>query len=393
MLFDNLQRYREAADEYTWVVDADIAKLKQGQKPGRWFAKALEDAVFAWEEVVKAAEAAEPKTAVAKSGQPLTVPPEQQGLLTACENYVQYLPKGDKEVEANYKAAEIYYKYNHFPEAVKLFAALVAGHPESSLAVPSANLILDSYNLTGDYQAVHDWAKRFLASPKLARGKTKEEGVPGQPAAHPRGVGLQAGRATGAQGRIRAGCRALRLLRHRVSKEHPRRSGPLERLHRLLQGGRIRPAIETRKRLIAEYPQEQVHAQGAVRRECKAGRRLSDFATAATLYERYAAWLPAADRRHQRRKTGKRGRGKAATQPPASTKSRRRRLRGQPGAGGADQRRGLSGGPEAVCRGAARPRPVPRALAAGRHGDEPRARRSSRRWRTSRRRWGSLGRD
>jgi cellulose synthase operon protein C len=288
LLFDNLQRYREAADEYTWVVDADIARLKQGQKPGRWFAKALEDAVYAWEEVVKAAEAAEPKTAVAKSGQPLTVPPEQQGLLTACENYVQYLPKGDKEVEANYKAAEIYYKYNHFPEAVKLFAALVAGHPESSLAVPSANLILDSYNLTGDYQAVHDWAKRFLASPKLARGKTKEEvefrdNLPRI---------LEESAFKLVEQLERKGEYELAAARF-VSfvTEFPKNTHADQALWNAsidyYKAGAYASAIETRKRLIAEYPQSKFTPK-ALLANAEAYEGHAEFGAAAQSYERYA---------------------------------------------------------------------------------------------------------
>jgi tetratricopeptide (TPR) repeat protein len=288
LLFDNLQRYREAADEYTWVVNADIAKLKQNQKPGRWFGKALEDSVYAWEEVVKAAEAAEPKTTVAKSGQPMTIPPEQQGLLTACENYVLYLPRGEKEVEADYKAAEIYYKYNHFPEAVKLFGALVAGHPENSLAVPSANLILDSYNLTGEYQAVHDWAKKFLANPKLARGKTKEEAEFRENL--PRILEESAFKLV--EQLEKKGEYQLAAARF-VSfvNEFPKNTHADQALWNAsidyFKAGAYMSAIETRHRLITEYPHSKFTPKALIANADAYGG-FADFAPAAQAYERYA---------------------------------------------------------------------------------------------------------
>ncbi len=287
LLFDNLQRYREAADEYTIVVDSDIARIRHNQKPGRWFGRALENAIYAWEEVVKASEAGEAKTVVAKSSQPMTIPPEQQGLLTACENYVEYLPKGEKEIEANYKAAEIYYKYNHFPEAVKLFAALVIGHPESSLAVPSANLILDSYNLTGDYQAVHDWAKRFLSSPKLARGKTKEEvefrdNLPRileesafklvEQLEKREAFDLAAARFVGFVNEFPKNAHADQALWNASIDYY--------------KAGAYQQAIDTRKRLIAEYPHSKFTPEALIA-NAQAYEAIAEYAAAAQAYERY----------------------------------------------------------------------------------------------------------
>ncbi len=173
LLYDQLQSYGPAAREYGRVVARDVARIKAHEKPGRWFAKALEDQVFASEEVarVAAAKVAPP----AKSTTPLPIPPEQQGLLSACDAYLAWLPKGPKVVEVTYKAAQIYYRYNHFDDAVKRFSFIATQHPESDVAVYSANLVLDSYNLLGDYAKVHEWARKFLAMPKLAKGKFHDD--------------------------------------------------------------------------------------------------------------------------------------------------------------------------------------------------------------------------
>ncbi|HEX4622224.1 MAG TPA: hypothetical protein VH208_11715, partial [Myxococcaceae bacterium] len=39
----------------------------------------------------------------------------------------------------------------------------------------SANLVLDAYNLLGDYSKVNEWARKFYAEPRLATGKFREE--------------------------------------------------------------------------------------------------------------------------------------------------------------------------------------------------------------------------
>ncbi|MHB1844301.1 MAG: tetratricopeptide repeat protein [Deltaproteobacteria bacterium] len=173
LLYDQLQNFAGAAQEYGRVVARDIERLKAHAKPGRWFSKALEDQVFAAEEVarVAAAKASTP----AKSTTALPIPLEQQALLSACDAYLTWLPKGPKVVEVTYKAAQIYYRYNHFDEAVKRFTFIATQHPESDLAVYSANLVLDSYNLLGDYSKVHEWARKFLGMPKLAKGKFHED--------------------------------------------------------------------------------------------------------------------------------------------------------------------------------------------------------------------------
>ena len=162
LLFDNLQDYRQAAQEYARVVAEDVKLVDAKKKPGRWFQKAAEDSVFAWEQVVKT-----PDTPLSRTGsgneRPIPIPPDEQGLLSACETYAKYFPHGDKTVEVHYKAAQIYYRANRFDEAIRLFGVIATEHPDSSLAVYSANLILDSYNIQGRYQEVHDWAKRFYA--------------------------------------------------------------------------------------------------------------------------------------------------------------------------------------------------------------------------------------
>ncbi|XXF80464.1 tetratricopeptide repeat protein [Myxococcaceae bacterium GXIMD 01537] len=191
LLNDHLQSYEKAAANYTLVVLQDAALLEakdeQGNpkpgKPGKWLPNASYNAVLAYDEVVKGLEQkGELKVETGKDiTQKVNIPPAKKSLLDACERYIKYVPKGDKRVEIAFKAANIYYRYNHFDEAVARFSDIAMGYTDYKFetgeraAEVSANLILDSYNLLKDYAKVNEWARRFYSNDKLATGKFRED--------------------------------------------------------------------------------------------------------------------------------------------------------------------------------------------------------------------------
>ncbi|WP_338865126.1 tetratricopeptide repeat protein [Myxococcus stipitatus] len=192
LLNDNLQNFEKAAANYTLVVlqDAKVLEAKDDKgkakpgKPGKWLQNASYNAVLAYDEVVKAAESrGEAKTEAVSSDitKKATIPTLKKALLDACERYLKYVPKGEKRVEIAFKAANIYYRHNHFDEAVLRFSEIALGYPEykfedgSRAAEISANLILDSYNLLQDFAKVNEWARRFYANDKLATGKFRDD--------------------------------------------------------------------------------------------------------------------------------------------------------------------------------------------------------------------------
>lgn len=185
LLNDNLNKYDKAAEEYGKVFSQDIEKLSKGgdAKPGKWMANSAYNSILAWDEVVKQANAKgeikpEANTDPTKK---LNIPAQKKGLLDACERYLKHIEKADKRVEIIYKVARIYYDYNYFDEAVQRFAEIALKYPEyksedgQRLAEFSANQILDTYNLLGDWTKVNEWARKFYAEPKLAQGKLKED--------------------------------------------------------------------------------------------------------------------------------------------------------------------------------------------------------------------------
>jgi cellulose synthase operon protein C len=185
LLNDNLNKYDKSAEEYTKVFSSDIEKVQKGgdPKPGKFMGSSAFNAILAWDEVIKKAQAdGKLKTeAVTDPNKELAIPPEKKNLLDACERYVKYVEKGDKKVEISYKAARIYYEYNHLNEAVPRLADIAFKYPDyksedgTKLAEQAANLVVDSYNILGDWTKLTEWARKFYADEKLAQGKFREE--------------------------------------------------------------------------------------------------------------------------------------------------------------------------------------------------------------------------
>jgi len=192
VLNDNLLKYDRAAEEYTKVVLIDVKRMEgekdaQGHvkpgKPGKWLSNAAYNAVLAYDEMVKKAEGSgeikPPNTSDLSKKPPM--PAQKKALLDACDRYLKYVPNGSRRVEIAFKAANIYYRYNHFDEAVARFSDIALHHPEYKFengdraAEIAANLVIDSYNLLGDWAKVNQWARKFYAEPKLATGRFREE--------------------------------------------------------------------------------------------------------------------------------------------------------------------------------------------------------------------------
>ena len=161
--------YERAGQEYEKVALADTAAVDAKAKPGKYFQDAIENTIFAYDEVAKKLDAKDKKEATdPKKRTP--IPLERERLLKACQRYLTYLPQGQKWVETSYKAANIYYRHNYFAEATDLFTRIALDHPKHELAEYSTNLVLDAYNLLADWKNLNGWAKRFYANRELIDG-------------------------------------------------------------------------------------------------------------------------------------------------------------------------------------------------------------------------------
>jgi len=317
--------FEGAGAEYERVALADVAALKASppRKPGKFFKDALENAVFAWDLVAKKLD--DEKRAPAgpvDPKKPTPLAPQRKRLVDACQRYLEYQPRGEKWVEIAYKAANIHYRHNQFAEATDLFTRIALDHPAHELAGYSTNLVLDAYNLLGDWRNVNGWAKRFYANAKLLE-------------AHP---ALKEDLA-----------RVIEQSAFKIIEEKERnkdwenasddyvafaREWPQSRLAPTalynasvdqVRAGRLDRAVELRAALLERFPDDPL-APKVLYDNAEAYEAVADFDRAAGLYERYfREWRRASGGAHVAQAPGKarKAKGKPKAEAPAPTPAAR----------------------------------------------------------------------
>lgn len=171
LLYHKLKDYVGAFDQYMQVVQID-----PNGKHSRFCA---ESAIFAAERQVEqeGGAAASGKVQVsakqARDPQPLTE--WEQRLVDACAQYARLYPDDTKTINAIYKSGYLLYNKFRFEEAAEQFKLVIQMDPRSNNAETAANLILDSFVVRENWQALKDNAKFYYDQERLGSAKFKKE--------------------------------------------------------------------------------------------------------------------------------------------------------------------------------------------------------------------------
>lgn len=113
------------------------------------------------------------KKALPPEYQPKDIPPLEMKFIKACETYIKNIPRSKYLVDIIYKQAITYYSFNHYQESVPVFEMIVQKYPRDELAVFSADLIMDSLNITEDWEAISNKAREMLRNSALISGRNR----------------------------------------------------------------------------------------------------------------------------------------------------------------------------------------------------------------------------
>jgi tetratricopeptide (TPR) repeat protein len=167
-----LENWKDAAEQYTKVVELNPS--------GKYVKDAAYAAVLAWknalnvddhehQDQVKADQEKLKEREGKKKIEAMEIPEYQKKMIGAFDTYIKYVPDAPELVTIKYRKARIYYEYNHFDEAAKLFEDIVRKYPKHELSIYSANLLLDSLNAQGKTKEVVSWVDKFLEMPELMK--------------------------------------------------------------------------------------------------------------------------------------------------------------------------------------------------------------------------------
>ena len=101
------------------------------------------------------------------------IPELHQKYINACDTYIKNIPRSKYLVDIIYQQAITYYAFNHFEKAVPVFEMIVQKYPRHDLAVFSADLIMDSLNMSKDWELINNKSREFLRNSALLSGRNR----------------------------------------------------------------------------------------------------------------------------------------------------------------------------------------------------------------------------
>lgn len=149
--------FENAAKEYRYVADKD--------PKGKYHELATLNALLSLEKGLKTDE--ELKQMVGESLEPVAFNEVETNFMVAADRYIKNFPKGDRIVDVKFKVGRLYYSFNQFDKALKIFDGIITNHGKTPYAVYSANLVLDIYNLRKDYDSLSREGTRFMKNRDL----------------------------------------------------------------------------------------------------------------------------------------------------------------------------------------------------------------------------------
>jgi len=176
-LLYKLQKWESAGDAYLKVVKMDPKGILN--------LDAIHSAIIAYKNAAKGVKLPSSKVKTA-----VEMPTIQKKRIDAMQKYVGILATDKKPPklaedkwqehkgrlpDISYEIGYLFYSYNYFKEANRLFADVALKYPDSKVAEYAVNLILDSFNLAQNWAELNKWTRQFLKNPRIARGRVLED--------------------------------------------------------------------------------------------------------------------------------------------------------------------------------------------------------------------------
>lgn len=157
ILFD-FKQFEQASDHYLIVAKAD-PKGKYHKSGALNSVAALNQAIFAtkWPQLPPAGQVAKP----------IEIPALKKKLVSTIDQYVAMLPAEKEGEPMRFTAAQTFFDYGHYDDAIKRFYKLTQDIPSSKQAKSSVRLILGYYSEKQDWEDLIGWSQRFAKADKV----------------------------------------------------------------------------------------------------------------------------------------------------------------------------------------------------------------------------------
>jgi len=159
LLYDDKQ-YKEAAREYSWVVEND--------KKSKFYKDAVLNQVISLERIIPNQQAFLQRRDKSPKNEPIPIAEEVNRFLNAAGLFVKTFRDDPKVTGIEYKIAQIYYLHNNFDKAIDYFTPIIKKEPKSAAGQDAISFVLDIYNRSQDFIRLRKASEDLLAIPEVA---------------------------------------------------------------------------------------------------------------------------------------------------------------------------------------------------------------------------------
>ncbi|MGE0174143.1 MAG: tetratricopeptide repeat protein [Oligoflexales bacterium] len=165
-IYFHFDKFAEASEEYTKVVQADTKK-------GKYLKDAAYNAVITMNKLdqkTKYAKVPDP----GKVTSPMEVPDVKKKLIMKIDAYVELLPKEKDGHPMRFTAAETFFAYGHYEEALKRFDKIATEIPGTKQGDSAVKVILAFYSERKDWDNLIAKSRRFLGEKAITSVELKK---------------------------------------------------------------------------------------------------------------------------------------------------------------------------------------------------------------------------
>ena len=166
-IYFQFKNYDQAADEYYTV-------SRQEPKNGKYLKDSALNAVVA----IKKIDDAQKYQKLPPLGQvsrPIPLPRVKEKLVRMIDNFVELLPTEKDAFPMRFTAAQTFFDYGHYPEALKRFDLLGTMFPETKQGKSAIKMILGFYSEKKDWNNLVATCDRFLKQEKIIKAGMKKD--------------------------------------------------------------------------------------------------------------------------------------------------------------------------------------------------------------------------
>ena len=105
--------------------------------------------------------------------QGIPLSPEESSLVVATDAFLQLSPTDERSPGVAYKAAELMYAHNQFPDARQRFETIIKRYPKSEVAKYATNLTVETFLIDKDWRSVEEVSARLAQNTDVIDPKSE----------------------------------------------------------------------------------------------------------------------------------------------------------------------------------------------------------------------------